>query len=65
MDVDHHRLVGPAHIIDECELKKPRKYLQLFDNKGIDAVNINTFDAVNINNFLKHKNVQYLYSALF
>jgi hypothetical protein len=51
MDVAHHRLFGPARIIDECELKKPRKFLHLkYDNKGIDAVNIN--------NILSHKNVQ-------
>ena len=51
MDVAHHRLFGPPRIIDECELKKPRKFLHLkFDNKGIDAVNIN--------NILNHKSVQ-------
>jgi hypothetical protein len=51
MDVAHHRRFGPARIIDECELKKPRKFLHLkFYNKGIDAVNIN--------NILNHKNVQ-------
>jgi hypothetical protein len=51
MDVPHHRLYGPPSIIDECELKKPRKFLHLkFDNKGIDAVNIN--------NILSNKNVQ-------
>jgi hypothetical protein len=34
MDVAHHRLFGPARIIDECELKKPRKFLHLkYDNK--------------------------------
>jgi hypothetical protein len=49
MDVAHHRLFGPPRIIDECELKQPRKFK--FDNKGIDAVNIN--------NILKHENVQY------
>jgi hypothetical protein len=33
---------GPPRIIDECELKKPRKLLHLkFDNKWIDVVNIN------------------------
>ena len=51
MDVAHHRLFGPPRIIDECELKKPRKFLHLkFDNKGIDAVNVN--------NILNHKKVQ-------
>jgi hypothetical protein len=51
MDVAHHRLFCPARIIDERELKKPRKFLHLkFDNKGIDAININ--------NILNHKNVQ-------
>jgi hypothetical protein len=51
MDVAHHKLFGPARIIDECELKKPRKFLHLkYDNKGIDAVNIN--------NILNHKIVQ-------
>jgi hypothetical protein len=51
IDVAHHRFFGPPSIIDECELKKPRKFLHLkFDNKGIDAVNIN--------NFLNHENVQ-------
>jgi hypothetical protein len=51
MDVAYHRLFGPSRIIDECELKKPRKFLHLkFDNKGIDAVNIN--------NLINHKNVQ-------
>jgi hypothetical protein len=50
MDVAHHRLFGPR-IIDESELKKPRKFLHLkFDNKGIDAVNVN--------NILNHKKVQ-------
>jgi hypothetical protein len=52
MDVAHHRLFAPARIIDECELKKPCKFLHLkFDHKGIDAVNINKI--------LNHKNVQY------
>jgi hypothetical protein len=43
MDVAHHITDScPACIIDECELKKLRKFLHLnFDNKGIDAVNIN------------------------
>jgi hypothetical protein len=42
MHVAHHRLFGPTRIIDECEHKKPRKFLHLkFENKGIDAVNIN------------------------
>jgi hypothetical protein len=51
MDVAHHRLFGSACIIDECELKKPRKFFHLkFDNKGIDAVNIN--------NILNQKKVQ-------
>jgi hypothetical protein len=51
MDVAHHRLFGPPRIIDQRELKKPRKFLNLkFDNKGIDAVNIN--------NILNHKNVK-------
>jgi hypothetical protein len=49
MDVVHHRLFGTERIIDECELKKPSKFLHLkFDNKRIDAVNIN---------ILNHKNV--------
>jgi hypothetical protein len=52
MDVAHHRLFGPACIIDECELKKPCKFLHLkFDNKGIDAVDIN--------NILNYENVQF------
>jgi hypothetical protein len=39
MDVAHHRLFGPPHIIDECELKKPLKFLHLkFDNKEMDAL---------------------------
>ena len=51
MDVAHHRLFDPPRIIDECELKKPRKFLHLkYDNKGIDDVNIN--------NILNNKNVQ-------
>jgi hypothetical protein len=42
MDVAHYRLYGPTRIIDECELKKSRKFLHLkFYNNGIDAVNIN------------------------
>jgi hypothetical protein len=46
-----HRLFGTPRIIDECELMKPRKFLHLkFDNKGIDAVNVN--------NILNHKKVQ-------
>jgi hypothetical protein len=50
MDDAHHRLFGPARIIDKCELKKPRKFLHVkFHNKGIDPVNIN--------NILNHKNV--------
>jgi hypothetical protein len=54
MDVAHHILFGPAGIIDECELKKPGKFLHLkFDNKGIYAVNIN--------NILNHKT----YSPVF
>jgi hypothetical protein len=56
MDVAHHILFSPARIVDECELKKLRKSLHLkFDNKGINAVNIN--------NILNHKNV-FLYSTL-
>jgi hypothetical protein len=51
MDVAHHKIFGPARIIDECELKKHRKFLHLkFDNNGIDAVNIN--------NILNYKKVQ-------
>jgi hypothetical protein len=51
IDVAHHRLFGSECIIDECEQKKPRKFLHLkFDKKGINAVNIN--------NILNHKNVQ-------
>jgi hypothetical protein len=51
MDVAYHRLFGPQRIIDECELKKPCKFRHLkFDNKGIDAVNIN--------NILNDKKVQ-------
>jgi hypothetical protein len=35
MDAAHHRLFGPPRIIDECELKKPRRFLNLeFDNKS-------------------------------
>ena len=50
-DVAYHRLFVPPRISDESELKKPRRFLHLkFDNKGIDAVNIN--------NILNHKNVQ-------
>jgi hypothetical protein len=57
MDVAHHRLFGPPRIIDESELKKPRIFLHLkFDNKGIDAVNVN--------NILNHKKSAVLYSAL-
>ena len=51
MDVAHHKLFGPPRIIDECELQKHRQFLHFkFDNKGIDAVNIN--------NTLNHKNLQ-------
>jgi hypothetical protein len=51
IDDAHHILCSPARIIDECELKKLRKSLHLkFDNKGIDAVNVN--------NILNHKKVQ-------
>jgi hypothetical protein len=47
MNFAHHRLFGPPRIIDECELKKPRKFLHnKFNNKG--------FDAVNVNNILKY-----------
>jgi hypothetical protein len=54
MDIANHRLVGQQRIIDECELNKPRKFLHLkFDNKGIDAVNVN--------NILNHKK----YSPVF
>ena len=50
-DVAYHRLFVPPRISDECELKKPRRFLHLkFDNKGIDAVNIN--------NIPNHKKVQ-------
>ena len=50
-DVAYHRLFVPPRINDECELQKPRRFLHLkFDNKGIDAVNIN--------NILNHKKVQ-------
>jgi hypothetical protein len=50
MDVAHHRLFGPPRIVDECELERPRKFLCFkFDNKRIDAVNIN---------ILSHKGVQ-------
>ena len=57
IDVAHHILFGPPRIIDECELKKPCKFLHLeFDNKGIDAVNVN--------NILNHKKSAVLYSAL-
>jgi hypothetical protein len=59
MDVAHHRLFGTACIIGECELKKPRKFLDLkFDKKGIDAVNINNICILN------HKKRSVLYSAL-
>jgi hypothetical protein len=49
-NVAHHRLFYPPRIIDECEPKKPRKFLHLnkFDDKEIDAVNIN----------INHRNVQ-------
>jgi hypothetical protein len=58
MDVAHHRLFGPPRIIDECELKKHRKFLHLkFNNKGIDAVNVN--------NTINHKKVQSCISPYF
>jgi hypothetical protein len=58
MDVAHHGLFGPPRIIDECELKKPCKFLHLkFDNKGIDAVNVN--------NILNRKKVQSCISPYF
>jgi hypothetical protein len=43
MDVTHHIFFGPPRITDECELKNERRrfiYFK-FDNKGIDAANIN------------------------
>jgi hypothetical protein len=51
MDVAHHRLFGPLRIIDGYELTpETRRFLHLkYDNKEIDAVNIN--------NILNHKNV--------
>jgi hypothetical protein len=55
MDVAHHRIFDPPHIIDDCELKKRRKFLHLkFDNKGIDAVNINN---VGWSSFIKTYNL--------
>jgi hypothetical protein len=49
MEVAHHRLFEP---------KKPLKFLHFkFDNKGIDAVNIN--------NILNHKNVQFFTPPYF
>jgi hypothetical protein len=39
--VAHHRIFGPPRVIDECELKKPRRFLRLgFDNGEIEAVNV-------------------------
>jgi hypothetical protein len=50
-------LFGLLRIIDECELKKPRKFLHLkLDNKGIDAVKIN--------NILNHKDVVMYFTLL-
>jgi hypothetical protein len=52
MDVAHHRLFGPPRIIDECKVKKPRKFLHLkFDNKGIDAVNVKTTTSSTIKKY--------------
>ena len=57
-DVAYHRFFVPPRISDECELKKPHRFLHLkFDNKGIDAVNIN--------NILNHKKSKVLHPALF